>query len=57
MKKAEVGKKKSRSKSRLFAKERVSNRGVSDERNDGKRQILSVQFDRRNMIQNHIFLT
>ena len=40
-----------------FAKERVSNRGVSDERNDGKRQILSVQFDRRNKIQNHIFLT
>ena len=56
MKKAEVGKK-SRSKSRLFAKERVSNRGVSDERNDGKRQILSVQFDRRNKLQNHIFLT
>ena len=30
---------------------------VSDERNDGKRQILSVQFDRRNKLQDHIFLT
>ena len=56
MKKAEV-EKKIAVKIALFAKEIISNRNISDERNDGKRQILSVQFDRRNKLQDHIFLT
>ena len=40
MKKAEVGKKIA-VKIALFAKEIISNRNISDERNDGKRQIFS----------------